>query len=282
MRRLARAAALVLVLAACGGGGGDDATDASSSEEESTTTTTAAVPGEDGTTSTTTDAAADADAAASPSTTATPAGEPAAGTAAPSSAAPAPLAPGTYRYRQSGSAKVGTETYDAPPEGKLVADAHSADGKQVLHRYIDPDGEPNDSTVRFGADGMFILDTLLRMGEAEIRCTFDPPLAAPPWPPTVGATSSGHGDCGTAFSTDVTTEITEARTVDLDGRTYDAVVVRSVITTSGQFESKTDQVDWFVPELRMSVHTEQDASGRFGTFTFESHGVSDLLSATPT
>ena len=278
MRRIATVVVLVLVLAACGGGGGggDDATSASSSEDDTTTTSTAAETA-DGS-STTTSAAP----AASPSTTATPTDASAVESAAPGSAAPAPLPAGTYRYRQSGSAKVGTETYDAPPEGKLVADAAGADGKQVLHRYIDPNGEPSDSTMRFGADGMFILDTLVRMGETEIRCTFEPPLAAPPWPPTVGATSSGHGDCGSMFSTDVASEITEARTVDLDGRTYDAVVVRSVITTTGQFESKTDQVDWFVPELRMSVHTEQEMTGRFGTFTFESSGTSDLLSATPT
>ena len=37
-----------------------------------------------------------------------------------------------------------------------------------------------------------------------------------------------------------------------------------------------------IPELRMSVHTEQEMTGRFGTFTFESSGTSDLLSATPT
>lgn len=280
MRRIAAAA--LLVLAACGGGGDDDDDTAAESLRESTTSTTTAAAGEETTTST-----SSVDAADGPSTTVAPAsgsspGSPGGAAAEPDvSTTPTPIAPGTYRYRQSGSAKVGTDTYEAPPEGTMVADAASGDGKQVFHRYVDPEGEPADSTMQFRADGMFILETIVRMGQTEITCTFDPPLAAPPWPATVGATSSGHGECG-SFTTDVTSEITEARTVTLDGRTYDAVVVKSIITTSGQFESTTNQIDWFVPELRVSAHTEQDAKGRFGAFTFESTGTSDLLSAIPT
>lgn len=274
MRRIAAAA--LLVLAACGGGGGDDDDTVAEAERESTTTTAAAdevttTTGVDAGETTTTGVSTPGDAPAAPSgTAAAPAG----------STSPAPLPAGTYRYRQSGSAKVGTDTYDSPPEGKLVADAPNGDGTQVLHRYIDPEGQPSDSTMRFGADGMFILETIVRMGTTEITCTFDPPLAAPPWPPTVGAKATGHGECG-SFTTDVTSEVTEARTVTLDGKTYDAVVVKSAITTSGQFQSTTSQVDWFVPELRLSAHTEQDAKGSFGAFTFESSGTSDLLSAIP-
>lgn len=271
MRRIALA--LVLVLAACGGDDDDGAATGSSTSTTSATTAAAAE-------STTTTAAPST---AAPATTAAPpagSGSAAAAGAPAEASTPTPLAPGTYRYRQTGSGKVGTETYDAPPEGTMVADAAGADGRQVLHRYIDPEGQAADVTMRFAADGMFVLETLMRMGQTEIRCTFDPPLASPAWPPTVGAQASGQGACG-AFTTDVTSEITEARTVELDGRTYDAVVVRSTITTSGQVESTTNQVDWFVPELRLSAHTEQDVKGRFGTFTFESKGTSDLLSAVP-
>ena len=270
MRRIALV--LALVLAACGGGGDDD-TDTAVPSSTSTSTSTSTTTTADDTTTTS--------AGAATTTTAT---APTAGggaDAAGAGAAPAPLAPGTYHYRQSGSTKVGTDTFETPPEGTSVADAARGDGTQVHHRYVDPEGESSDVTLRFGADGIFILETVLRTGQAEVRCTFDPPMASPPWPPSVGTTSSGHGECG-AFTTDITSEITEARTVTLEGATYDAVVVESTLTTSGQLESTSHQVDWFVPELRMSTHTETDSTGSFGAFTFESSGTSDLLSATPT
>lgn len=275
MRRIA--VVLALVLAACGGGGGGDP-EAASSGSSSTTTSTTSDATDESTTSTSATPGTTGDA---PGTTAAPSAGAAASAAAPASAGPTPLAPGTYHYRQTGSTKVGADSYESPPEGTSVADPPNADGTQVIHRYIDPEGKPSDATMRFGPDGIFMLETVVRAGGTEVRCTFDPPLATPAWPPTVGATSSGHGECG-AFTTDVTSEITETRTVTLDGRSYDAVVVRSTITTSGQFESTSSQVDWFVPELRLSTHSETTSKGSFGAFTFESAGTSDLLSATPT
>ena len=280
MRRIA--VVLALVLAACGGGGGGGDPEAASSDDSpTTTTTTTAAAGDEPTTSTTAAPAAAPDEGETPGTTAAPAAGAAASASAPASAGPTPLAPGTYHYRQTGSTKVGADSYESPPEGTSEVDPPNADGTQVVHRYIDPEGKPSDATMRFGPDGIFMLETVVRAGGTEVRCTFDPPLATPAWPPTVGATSSGHGECG-SFTTDVTSEITETRSVTLDGRTYDAVVVRSTITTSGQFESTSSQVDWFVPELRMSAHSETTSKGSFGAFTFESAGSSDLLSATPT
>jgi hypothetical protein len=55
----------------------------------------------------------------------------------------------------------------------------------------------------------------------------------------------------------------------------------STITTSGQVTSTSHQVDWFVAELRMAVHTENDTKGKFGTFEFASAGTADLISAIP-
>lgn len=275
-----RIAVLLLVLAACGGGGDSKTStgDSASAGKTSTTTTTVAA-GATATTAVAGETTTTAAGATATHTTAA-AGAPAAAPAPATDSGPAPLPPGTYHYKQTGSAKAGGQSYDSPPEGKAVADAAGGDGKQVVHRYIDPNGEANDTTLRFGPDGIFILETVLRMGETEITCTFDPPLAAPAWPPVVGAKAAGHGTCG-AFTTDVRSEITEARNVSLDGKTYDAVVVKSTITTSGQVESTSHQLDWFVPELRLSAHTESDSKGTFGTFAFESSGTADLLSAMP-
>lgn len=273
-------AALLLVLAACGGGGDDD--DTATGESDAVTSTTAAPDDEtsDGATDagdgvTTTQPATDGP--ASPSTTVAATG----GTdASPAAAGPQPIAAGTYRYKQSGRASGGGQTRETPPEGRAVVDAPAADGTQVVHRYIDPDGEPQDTTFRFGADGMFILKTVIRQGGAEISCTFDPPVATPPWPPTVGATYGGTGECG-AFTVSVDGKVTGTRTVALDGRSYDAFVLESSIATEGQFESNSTQVDWFVPELRLSAHTETNSTGKFGQVSFESSGTSDLISAVP-
>jgi hypothetical protein len=268
------AALLLVVLAACGGGGDSKsptAADGAAKEATTTSTTVAGATKEPAVAAgeTTTTGAA----AAPPTTTA-------AAAPATASTGPTPLAPGTYRYKQSGHASGGGQSYDSPPEGTMVADAPGEDGTQVMHRYIDPAGEPSDTTIRFGPDGIFILSTVLRQGGQEITCTFDEPLPSPAWPPTVGATSAGHADCD-MFTTDVASKITGRLPVTIDGTTYDAFVMETTITTSGQVTSKSTQIDHFVAELRLSAHTESNGSGKFGTFEFSSEGTSDLLSATP-
>jgi hypothetical protein len=263
---------LVVVVAACGGGGGSDAkTDDATRSSTSTTggvstTTAAAVP--NGSSSTT---------LAGATTTTT---KVASSAAKPAASGPAPLAPGTYRYTQTGSASAGTQKYDAPKDGTLVAKAAGAGGKQLLQRYIDPKGEPSDVTMKFGADGMFMLETVLRTGGQEVRCTFDDPMPAPTWPPAVGKTASGHANCG-SFQLDVTSKITGTKPVTMDGTGYTAYVVESTSKTTGNVTSTGTQTDWFVPELRMATHTSTSQKGTFGTFTFSSEGTADLVSAKP-
>ena len=285
MRR-ALVALLLVIAAACGGGDDDDAADTSA--DGSTTSTTESgdeaaddggKDGEDGEDGTTTTEAAGAP--GSSATTVAASGDGDGGGGAPAAAgAPQPLPPGTYRYKQSGSASGGGQTFQSPPEGTAVVDAPTGDGRQTVHRYVDPEGEASDTTFQFGADGMFIVETVLRQGGTEIRCTFEPPLAAPPWPPAVGATFSGTGECG-AFTAKVDGSITGTRDVELDGKQYEAFVIESDISTTGQFESKGTQVDWFVPELRVSAHQETNTTGKFGQISFTSNQVSDLISAIP-
>ena len=267
--------ALVLIVAACGGGGGSKTDTAS---DATTTTAKGDVP-------VTASASTGVSAAGQSSSSTTNAGAVTSTTAkSPAKAAttdgPAPVPAGTYRYKQSGSATVNAQKYDSPPEGTMVAKPAGADGKQLLQRYIDPKGDPSDTTMQFRADGMFMLETVLRQGGQEIRCTFDEPMPAPTWPPKVGAAASGHANCG-SFQTDVASKITGTKPVTVDGVAYTAYVVESTITTTGGVTSKSTQVDWFVPELRLSAHTESSGKGKFGTFEFSSEGTSDLVSAKP-
>jgi hypothetical protein len=264
--------AAVLVLAACGGGG-----DATTSAERTTSTTRSTAEGK---AVTTTEPGVDAvtTTVAGRSTTTTSATRTA---AAASAHGPAPLAPGTYHYRQSGTASGGGQSFDSPPEGTMVVKPAEADGAQLLQRYIDPKGDPQDVRMRFGDEGMFILEMVLRMGGNEVRCTFDAPVPSPAWPPAEGKTSKGHGSCG-SFEIDVDDVITGTHPVTLDGASYTAFVVESTIKTTGSVTSTSHQTDWFVPELRMATHSETDTQGSFGAVSFTSRSTSDLLSATPT
>ena len=273
MRQLLGALLVATALVGCGGGGGSDDDDGGSAARSSTTTTT------------------DDDTGASSSTTAVPAAPgdgPTTTTAAAAPAADAPadappagddpfVAPGTYRYRQTGSATAGTQTFDSPPEGTLVVDAPAGD-RQTFHRYVDPDGEASDVVVEISDGVVQLVETVLRQGGQEVRCTFDPPM---PTVDEVGETSTGHGECGELFDVDIEVRATGTTTVQLDGRSFDALVTETITTTSGQLESETRALDHVLLDLGIPAHTESQSSGTFGTFTFSGEGTADLVSTVP-
>lgn len=198
---------------------------------------------------------------------------------------PAPATPGTYRYRQSGSTTVGTSAQPIPPEGTLQIDRAGTDGTQVSHRAVDPNGPPSDSTFAFRNGGIFLTQTVLRTNaggqQTTFTCTFNPPLPTPPWPPTVGATFQGHGDCG-KFTVDVAGRVTGQRDVPLDNVSHHVYVVSSTLTFHGQLEGSGTQTDWFEPASRLTLHEEATQNGKYGgVVSFASHSVSDLLSEHP-
>jgi hypothetical protein len=186
--------------------------------------------------------------------------------------------------RQSGTFTLGTSTTPVPPEGSLVVDAASANGSQVWHRSVDRSKPPSDTTFTFGPTGMFIVSTVQRttVGAQTVTftCTFNPGIPAPPWPPKVGTSFSGHGSCG-SFTADVTGKITGTHTVVLDGAQVPTYVVASTIVTHGQVESTITQTDWFAPSLRLSVHNQSQSKGTYGVFSFSSNTTSDLVSGRP-
>lgn len=196
-------------------------------------------------------------------------------------AAPAPVAaiPGTYRYRQAGDFRFGTDRDEVPPEGTLDV-APVAGDEQTLRRFIDPDRPGDDNVFRIDASGRYLTETIVRQVGTELRCTFDPPVALPPWPPRVGATFDGHGACG-ALQTEISGSITGERSVSIDGVEQTALVIVADVRTSGQVTSSGTQTDWWVPELGLSVHNETKQAGTFGAIEFAVDLVSDLVSSTP-
>jgi len=275
MRR-ALVVGVLVVAAACGGGGDDD--DVAEDDLPATTTTVAEAEAEGSTTtaavaaSTTTAATGDG-----PATTVAASG----GAAAPQEVAgPAPLAPGTYHYRQTGEIKAGPQTYPFPPEGTAEVEPADADGTQLVRRFIDPEQPPIETRIRFDRAGILLVETSGGGGPTGFRCTFDPPLTLVAWPPTVGHTASGEADCENVHIT-YEVRITGQVPVTIDGATYEAFVMESTVTTTGDLESTSEQLDHFVAELRQSVHTESTSEGTFRGVQFSATSTSDLVSATP-
>jgi hypothetical protein len=191
---------------------------------------------------------------------------------------------GLYKYHQSGQSTTAGSKQAAPAEGTLLVDPAQADGTQVTHQVVDPNGSSTDTTYRFGGDGMFIARRIMHNragGQAiDFTCTFSPQLPAPPWPPVVGKAFEGDANCD-GFTVHVSGRTTGTRTVSLDGVSVQTYVVESTIDTTGQLQSHGSEVDWFAPSLRLPVHSETHQKGSYGMFSFSSDLTSDLESARP-
>ncbi|HZT67739.1 MAG TPA: hypothetical protein VFA11_18260 [Acidimicrobiales bacterium] len=273
--------AAALALAGCGAQTNHTAANHTTTTEAGSATT-AAAPAGSGASSTTTSTSAHGTGS---STVA-----PATGSAAPSRssgsapAGPAPIAAGTYRYRQSGSFTAGTQTGQLPAEGTFVVDPAKPDGTQVTHRYVDPSKPPSDTTLLFRPDGMFIVTTVDRSttgGQTvSFTCTFNPPLPSPPWPAKVGSTFAGNGNCG-SFTAQVNGRVDGTRQVTLDGASVLTYVIDSTIVTHGSLESTINEQDWFDPAIRFSTHVQTQTKGSYGPFQFSGQSTADLESARP-
>lgn len=273
MRQLLGALLVATALVGCGGGSGSDDDEGATGRSSTTTTTTAAE--DPGSSSSTTGAPGDPGDVPASTTTVAPRTD-APGEAPPTGDDPF-VAPGTYRYRQTGSATAGTQRFDSPPEGTLVVDAPAGD-RQTFHRFIDPQGEASDLTIEVVDGTVRLVETVVRQGGQEVRCTFDPPMAAVD---EVGETSTGHGECGELFDVDIEVRATGTTTVQLDGQTLDALVTETITTTSGQLVSETRTLDHVLRGVGIPAHTESQSSGSFGTFRFSGEGTADLVSTVP-
>jgi hypothetical protein len=171
-----------------------------------------------------------------------------------------------------------------PGEGTLRVDPASG-STQLWHRANDPRQPPSDTTLQFRPDGMLVTSQVQRVtfgGQTFVfTCTFPTPVPAPPWPPNVGVTFTGHGDWGN-FTVDVSGRIAGSRSATLpDGTAVPVVVIDSSLTTHGQVESSAAETDWFAPSLRLSVHTETHGSGTYGFVSYRTDMTADLESARP-
>ena len=205
------------------------------------------------------------------------------GSSAASGGAPQPATPGTYTFDQSGGVTTTPPVFSSsePPQGTLVVDPVQSGGVQAWHRHVDPNNPPADTNTQFRSNGPFILSATEAGPQGNTSCTFNPPLAAPPWPPVTGATFSSVGNCG-SFTVSVQERISGAQTATLkDGETLTVWVIDSTLNISGQVTGSGTQVDWYSPAIRLPVHEQVDMNGTYQGVNFKLHSVSDLVSSHP-
>lgn len=208
-----------------------------------------------------------------------PGGPTASATGTAGASGPAPIRPGTYTYRQSGTYTAGTKSGQFPPKGTLVVDAASSAGSQTTHRYVDPQGSPVDQTLLFRPHGELIESETLGQG-GKVVCTFNPPLPAPAWPVTVGAAASGTGNCG-KFNATVKEKVTGTREATVGTSSFKVFVIDIDMDASGQFQATETATAWYAPALRLVLHEVDNAKATYGAYSFNSQLTSDLVSPNP-
>ena len=205
----------------------------------------------------------------------------ASGSPAASGGAPQPATPGTYTFDQSGGVTATGFSSSEPPQGTLVVDPAQSNGIQMWHRHVNPNNAPADTQTQFRPNGPFILSATEAGPQGNTSCTFNPALAAPPWPPVAGATFSSVGNCG-SFTVSVQERIGGTQTATLkDGETFTVWVIDSTLNVSGQVTGSGTQVDWYSPALRLPVHEQIDMNGTYSGLNFQLHSLSDLVSSHP-
>lgn len=292
---LAVVAAATLALAACGGGDGDQAPDGQEAKTGSSTTSTTAAatvtePGADPGTldnpiSSTTvrvgsrgGGAADAPSPTTGASQAT-AESPAAAAPVPVETEPRPLAPGTYVYAVSGTAKAGASTFQLPPESKLVVDPPAGDD-QRLSRQSDQGSQ--EQTLHYKPDGTYLLRQSIASPQGNKEFLPDPPVSSFPHPLNAERKWSWEmrsTDSKTTVKADFAVVRTEA--VVIGGETVNTVVISSVIVTSGDVASTIRSTVWYSPGHRLTVKTEGNAKGTYNGLAFESNFTETLTSTRP-
>lgn len=194
---------------------------------------------------------------------------------------PAPAVPGTYTMSQSVTVSPSFGP-PAPSQGTLVVDPAQPNGIQVDHRYVDQSNQPANTTTQFLPTGPVILSLTEGAGPSSVSCTFNPPVAAPPWPPAVGKTFSSTGNCGSGTTVTIQGRIAGSQVATLkDGETFPVWVIDSTLNLSGQIKGSGTQVDWYSTALRLPVHEQTDVQGSYSGIPFTLHSVSDLVSSRP-
>ncbi|MDQ1417202.1 MAG: hypothetical protein QOF81_2815 [Acidimicrobiaceae bacterium] len=176
-------------------------------------------------------------------------------------AGPTAAAPGTYRYRQSGTL-AGT-----PAEGTLVVAPVSGSGTQVWTRKVGGTVPASTSVMLFNATGSYLVSPGGQTGGAPAACTFNAPVPWPPWPTTPGRTYAAQATCsGPVSSYQATGRVQGTATLSLDGHAVNTSIVVNTFVLKGSYAGSPltmtlTETDYYSPTLRVPVVTRTHVVG---------------------
>jgi hypothetical protein len=202
---------------------------------------------------------------------------------------PPPAYPGTYEYQQSGTSSAGGASHAVPSQGDVVIDVpvRQADNSsvQTWHTYSSSSSAPDDTTFIFSPKAILLSSEVIRVSSGgstyTYTCTFSPPVAIIPWPPTTGYQFSGSGSCG-SFTASISGSIPSTQQTSIDDRSVTAFVLDTNIYTSGGVDSTIQSTDWVDPESSLDVYESASTKGTYGgLFSFSSQVTRRLVSERP-
>ena len=192
-----------------------------------------------------------------------------------------PTQPGKYHITVDGMQKVGAQSGDMPDE---TLEVKSPNGAVQTHVNTSDDGSSRvELELEFRGDGVYIRRISTSQQGVAKTFVFDPPALTAPASATPGqkwSWSSTSDDGKTALKGEFEVLETDAR-VTIGGQEISTYKLRSVITTSGDIESQSIEMQWISAEHRLIVKTEGTSSGTFGPFSFSSEYRTQLDSLTP-
>lgn len=199
----------------------------------------------------------------------------------PAAAVMSPATAGTYRYRQAGSL-AGT-----PAEGTLVVAPASSSGSQTWTRMVGGTVAPSSTAMLFDSNGAFMVAPGAAAVGGPQTCSFATPVPWPPWPITVGRTTSAHATCaGTISSYDVTSHVQGFAALPLDGRTVNTTIVVNTIVIAGSANGSPlhvtlTETDYYAAGLWVPVVTKTHMAGSVMGLSVTTDRTDTLESARP-
>lgn len=190
----------------------------------------------------------------------------------PVSTGPAPVAPGTYQYNLVGAGSsvvtIGKNTTTTPAavHSPLTVSTTGAGLQQWAN-------SSTTTSLLFNNSGVFLLaETVPLFGTT---CTFNSPVASPPWPLAAGKMFSGQATCGQG-------QATSALTLkgSVSGSAVNSFVVYTTLTLSGT-TLVISEWDTYLPSLGLPVQSKVQVNGGLPGYSIDSLATYALASARP-
>lgn len=185
--------------------------------------------------------------------------------------------PGSYVYRQTGTATTSGDPEDISPTGTLTVDPETATGRQSRRRTLDDGESVEHLEFSFTGGGIFLdrfsMEMTGPMAVPAISCSFVPGVAAPAWPPSPGWQTTAQADCGSIDVT-LTVRVTGDGTAEIDGGSRKVSVIDFTVEFSGAMSGLVEETQHFDGRsaLPLTFHRKTDVTMGFSTYSSDVTG----------